>query len=1245
MADPDSNNTLNDAMQQNNSTSATTIVGDVVQGDVVQGDKVAGHKIIYTSNHAYHVGHLPNPYLGLRSFTYAERGLYAGREELSANLAQRLCNQRPRFIVIQGASGSGKSSFLRASLIPQFETLVQEAGQTLQCSIIQPSKMPWLQFQHALRSLDVPDHIVPPILTHTTRLIVIDQFEELFTQSEPEQVELLVKTLCALASAPECGLQVILSLRLDYLPHFIEHQRALYECVQNDMVTLYAMSESELQRAIQQPLVHTYKKASMLNGELVPSFEPHLLKRLAHDAANDSAALPLLQATLQDLWDRQELVSTAYSSLADAIGKRADDIYTYWAYQTADQRPRSSAEQRLMLNILLQLVHVSQQGDQQHDARVRRTAQELIGSDNERRLLIEDLVQARLLSKSTELREINGVQTKVEVIDLIHESLIHKWSRLHDAIKDDREQLLQRALFEVALQQWEHHDKSDGYLLDGERLREAEVLRDQGGLYLPPNAIGLIERSSAQRQQRVQERLLFDIQRRSARRLRRMLTVVATLLIVAMGASVIAVHQRSTAIRASEDARESQRQAEIQRNRADRLASAGQALAELTRQPEKAMSLVLHALPKGQMTFTDALTLEPLVAQALYQTYDRARIRQLFERVNATVLGADWTADGSTVINVFSDTLGAMGLRVSDAVSAQKRQELHIDVSPDAIVLFSPNRHYVVIKQHDSSFRCYTTDTLDVVATTPKGQVWEAAAWSSDNQHLVLAARNTPLTIWDISSNSFHHTAIPGSPSAHIAWSPDQEFIATTNTERELEMWDLKDTTKRLHAIKIAASITTLAWTQDSNVVISGDADGMVILRDESTLQEIQRLVGHQQAILAIAMSPDDTRIATGGQDGTLRVWDRFTGQMVFQLYGHTSAIRSVAWSADGKQIISASDDGSTRLWDARPGALQTRLTVGRERAVHAVAWSPDGRYIASGDSLGRVTIWDAEQGEAVVTFETTSDVLSLQWHPHRLWIAAGGGEQMGWVKVWDVINSRLLWEQTHEGPVWSIAWSNQGDRLASAGQNDSVVIHSEKGTLLTTLQGDTPLVRALAWSPDDQMILVGTKHGWARLWRTRNGEETDQVVQQRADIRTAVWDVTGTHAMTGGADTMAIRWDMATGKEMQRFIGHTAMIRSLDWSLDRLRVVTAGNDGTVRIWNANDGNELIAFADHVGAVWSVSWSPDGRKIVSGGEDGSLRIWDANPIQMQQAIRDRICRMSTIAVATPDVCASGTRVP
>ncbi|HEU5090186.1 MAG TPA: hypothetical protein VFT99_22175, partial [Roseiflexaceae bacterium] len=581
---------------------------DKRQGTFVQGE----HVTVVAEEMAYNVAGLPNPYLGLRAFTYADRASFGGREALVRATVERITapGNQHSLVFVTGASGSGKSSFVQAGLVPGLEAFYTRRNLAVQHATIRPGGRPIAALADGLLQLHQPPDASfaaarpfmvgvpsPPPTPNTVSVLVLDQLEEVFSpQCDPSQRDTLFAILAGLPPFEQLRMHIITTLRADFLPDLFGYPH-VYDIAKQG-VDLRAMRPEELQDAIQRPLQHAYPDKR---------FEPSLLQQLAADAAEDAAYLPLLQVSLEDLFRRGRLTRDQYDSLAHSLGERADAVQDYVDHDGQRAQPRPAEDRAAIIPIFLDLVRVSLDDDPRRDVRRRQPLSALLRGDaatQQRRLrLIRELAAARLLSAGAAIPESGAVSAADVEIDIVHESLIMRWERLRTAIAAQRNMLERRERFGQALAEWKEHagePKADEYLLTGVRLAEAEALKaDDDVLFREPDAEHFFTQSVQKRD---------EARKRQLRRTRQVAAALALLALITVVAAVVAVQgqrsanvERATAIaeRQRADLQAATAQAESQRadtqaataraesQRADNQASTAVAATDLAQQRER----------------------------------------------------------------------------------------------------------------------------------------------------------------------------------------------------------------------------------------------------------------------------------------------------------------------------------------------------------------------------------------------------------------------------------------------------------------------------------------------------------------------------------------------------------------------------------------------------------------------------------------------------------------------------------
>ncbi|MGW5053990.1 nSTAND1 domain-containing NTPase [Actinokineospora sp. NPDC004072] len=388
------------------------------------------------------------PYVGLRTYQMADSDIFFGREQTTANLLE-MTGER-RFSGVFGASGSGKSSVLRAGLA------AAAPGPVL---VLTPGPRPVEECALRLAGLlgktaaavkaDLADPrnlhlLVRQAAPQRDLLMVVDQFEEVFTVSSPREREWLITALTAATAEPTSRLRVVIGVRADFYGH-CARDPALVAALQGGHVLIGPMSTEELHRAITEPAARV--------GAAV---EPALVARLIADVAGRQAALPLVSHALAETWARRtgaDLTLAAYEAaggVRHAIAQTAEAVYT-------DLLPEARQAARLLFQRLIAV------GEHTEDTRRRVPRHEFGGHA----ALLDRLAAARLVTLDR------------DTVELAHEALIGSWPRLRDWLTEDRAALIAHRRLTSATEAWEAHGRDVDSLYRGVHLEQARELRDR----------------------------------------------------------------------------------------------------------------------------------------------------------------------------------------------------------------------------------------------------------------------------------------------------------------------------------------------------------------------------------------------------------------------------------------------------------------------------------------------------------------------------------------------------------------------------------------------------------------------------------------------------------------------------------------------------------------------------------------------------------------------------------------------
>ena len=605
-------------------------------------------------------GSKESPFKGLAPFDVDDVEVFFGRERLVADIVGKLAGST--FLAVVGPSGSGKSSAVRAGLLPALAVGALPGSDGWLRVVVRPGPHPlraldravWAALPDDLRqemeSVELPLRGLRDHLGDDRRVaVVIDQFEEVFTHAGEDERNAFVRALVEAADDPRGVAVVVLCLRADYYGRCSGYPR-LAELTGSSHVLVGPMTETEYRRAIEGPA----RRAGL-------SVEPALVDALVGEVVDEPGALPLLSAALLELWQSREdrtLTLAAYATtggVRGAVGRLAEDAY---ASLDADEQEATRA-------VMLRLA-----GPGEGDAIVRRRVQ-LGEFDVEQNPRV-----ARVLEVFTDARLLTVGDGTVEVA---HEALLREWPRLAAWLDDDRAGMRLRAHIGVAAKEWGQADRDPGELYRGARLTSAVDWMGDHSLELNELEREFLGESRSAAEEESQR------QRTINRRLRALLVGAVALLAVALVAGVLAVAQRAKADRSATTATASRlgAQAVIEDDLDTSLLLAAQAraiddsietrsslLATLLRAPAAIRVLPgtgnrlleIHQSQDGSVF----VTVDNVEHVGVYDTASMERVRVL---TPPPFFGGDLSPDGTTILGWADDGGGYIAISVADGTS------------------------------------------------------------------------------------------------------------------------------------------------------------------------------------------------------------------------------------------------------------------------------------------------------------------------------------------------------------------------------------------------------------------------------------------------------------------------------------------------------------------------------------------------------------------------------------------------
>jgi WD40 repeat protein/transcriptional regulator with XRE-family HTH domain len=1141
------------------------------------------------------------PYKGLLFFDEADADLFFGREALTTHLADRVTHlaqdASSRFLAVVGASGSGKSSLVRAGLA----VALQRLGWAIH--VFTPTADP-LKILAANYSSSSANNV-------QNHLLLVDQFEETFTLCRDENERAaFIETLLAIARDEPAKTTVVIALRADFYSHCAQYPM-LRMAVAAEQEYIGQMTKEELRRAIEEP-------ARRGGWEFEPGLVDILLSDIGADGMGqpEPGALPLLSHALLATWERRRgRTFTLYGYHASggvrgAIAETAESVFT-------DQLDQ--AQQELAHDIFLRLTEL---GEGTEDTRRRATLNELAHQSEEAvqlRAVLDTLAEARLITLNEDTAEV------------AHEALIREWQRLHEWLSQDREGLLLHRHLTDSAVEWERRGQDAAELYRGARLAQTRewipanegrlnaLERDFLAASIDQEQHEALEREAQRQRELKAAQELAETQSRAAKQLRWRALYLSLTAVIAVGMALAAIAFGQQASRNASLAGQN-------------LSAAQSASTQAVAQKSTAVSANL--LSQAQKATAQAASTQA-VSEASLRATSEANTAQEGAIAESRALSAE-AINKMPVDMQLSLLLALQAIKISDTREAQNA--LH--------QVFQSSRLRAWVPGNWQPSDCFTVGYDGVAAVSPQGdrfavfngrgatvKVWkmgdsqaeigpsplmtmtnpiapfpdftygDVIAYSPDGSLLAAVGINNIAKIWDARSGDLLHNLAGHTDLVNgVFFSPDGRWLATTSYDRTVKIWDMKTGQAQATLTDFTDLTYAAVFSPDGNTLVTGSGDQTVIFWDVRGLAA----GGQPRAFYtlsfvgkgtpgAISFRPDGKRLAIG-VDNTGWVYDIDFSQAVppkflYNLIGHQGNINSIVFSPDGKMLITTAGNNTpgnnrAKIWDAETG--QEQYTLAGE--TNYAAFSPDGKRLLT--SSCRVQIWDVSPLGNQELFNLPGFDMFYFSPDGKRWLSVDN--ERGVAQFWEPSPTGL---KALSGFKFDPGGPNSPDRAVP----------------------DPDLKR---------LVTVGARPGedlTARVWDTASGQEifhfpVSQVFPLLAggqidDIAISP-DGTKLAISSSSNQPKSALWDLATGHLLQVLDEYSQWwdIWSVDFSPDGTRLATGLGDGKASIYDVTSPHRKLLFtliaSDRALSVMSVDFNQDGTRLVTGSVDGKVMVWD-----------------------------------
>ena len=1125
-----------------------------------------------------------NPYRGLQAFEEEHSELFFGRQALTEKLYQQVC-QQPLTVVL-GASGTGKSSLVKAGLIPYIKQLNPHNVETLHVRSLQkqwhiiapmrPGESPLKALDNTLaadsllvQNLQTDDNINAVIATQGSNpkhqiagnkyvnsivnarnnlttwlqqnpqsklLLVIDQTEELLTlcRNEQERKDFLELLADLVANYSENlhseNLRIVLTLRSDFEPQLSNSVLEPYWYSSRFIVP--AMTREELRACIEEPA-----------SARVMYFEPHsLVERLIDEVVQMPGALPLLSFTLSELYlkylkgvrsgtrDDRAITQADYEQLGGvtrSLTQRADCEYDELMKKDTEYSPS-------VRKLMLRMVAVG--GGELARRRVPLSELEYPEPENSRiKEAIARFTDARLL---VEGQDAEGKP----YVEPAHDALVRGWQKLLAWKQEEEEGLiLQRRLTPAAVE-WQI-------------VKSKKQPSDFQAKATP----------------------VFD-------RLDRIFDKVENLFIK----TIVQLIQLWK-----------QRQNRQKRSR------------------EKPVQFLWNANPYLDV-LKQKLNSEENWFNKLEDEFVESSVLQKRRNISWR-----WRITISVILSLSALTIGllfflrsaqekqANTLRKSAEISLANNQSLDgmIDILQAGNTLKQP---LLLLFPPEPQLREQIEGTLQRAVYTVRErnrlQAYErpvrSVVFSPDGQQFATSGDDGTARLWDSQGNELQRFVKHKGSVRSIKFSPNGDLLATVGDDGFVRLWNLQGKLLKEWNTQ-QGRLWGIEFNPDGNLVASGGNSGTVGLWNLQGELSVE-LKGHQKAVKSLSFSPNSQLIATGSDDGTIRLWN-FQGEELEKIPGHKISVSGLSFSPDSQLLASTGEDGFVRVWDLQ-GELIKEWNA-RQAKLWGIAFSPDGKQLATAGGDATVRVWNLQGQELEKFVAHQGPVRSVSFSPDGQQLASSSDDTM--VRIWDLQGRELKkFENNNNSYGNSVSLSTNGKQIVSGGKDGTIRLWNLQGQPLgKPFKAHSGQVKSVGFSLDGEKIVSGGDDGTIRLWNLQGQPLGKPFKAHSSPVQSVAFSRDGKKIVSGAQDSTIRLWNLQGQPLGQPFEGHLGAVNTVAFSPDDEQIVSGAEDGTIRLWDLQ-GKWRGIFQIYGPQITSVTFSPNTKKIISSDSTGRILLWN-----------------------------------
>jgi WD40 repeat protein/serine/threonine protein kinase len=1131
------------------------------------------------------------PYQGLAAFQPGDAGRFFGRDAVVVDLVSRLRTRR--ILVVGGASGSGKSSLVRAGLIPAIQSGALVDSDRWPVVLFTPTAKPMDELEYqlgkALDGLNAKPGDKTSVQSSSMQwrriaeqitdiaggvLICIDQFEELFTLDHSGQVRTeYLEALSSIVDPADSRVRLVIIIRADFYAASSKFSW-LASAINDNQILVGPMSRAELKEAIMEPA----RRAGL-------RLEESLVDAVLEEGATAVGALPLVSHAMAETWQRRSgsrLTVDDYRAtggVAGAIGQSAEALYT---------DKLGLAEREATRRLLLRMISP---GDGVQDTRRPVHICDL-QSDIDPDVMqhvADALVEARLLTVDR------------DNIQLAHEAIIYSWPRLRNWIDESRDDLRFQQRIEHAAQEWLDENRDPDLLYHGTPLAAATEWAETRRQHLNVVEVEFLDAAA------LAEQTALAVETAAKQRIRRNRRLA---FISLAGLTIAALISSAIAFTAFQRAQKNEEAA------TQRLAqSLSTQAAELVNEdPRLALALASEVIARTGIA--------PVEARATFVNATSALVAAPYSPASTSRVVGDALSVGvhpKAGVIVTGNRNGSIELW--DAVGASLGSPIKAHDGAIEELTFSTDGNTLLSASLDGTIMSWDfTDPFS--PPMPKllsdmGTILWSVAISPDGRSVATAAEDGTIRIFDINSGASPEiVADIERDFLTVQFSPDGALLLAGNGRGEVQGWRMSDRKLVLGPFNAHRSdVWEIVFHPNGKHFATASSDGRVRLWDTQTGKRLaQPFSKHAVNVRGIQIDSNGL-LSAGDEQGRILFWDIQTATLAAASTAHHDAqVIDAANQPLGNLMVSLALDHTLRVWQPSAGKLYRSLPR-HEAGVFGLGMSADESLIATGDGAGTVQVFNVQTGDAIAgPFRLSSEkIWAVGLNADASLVAAG--DQKGAIAVWEVSSGKQLasLNNAHSGSVTSVVFYPDRKRLLT-GSSDETVKQWDPKTLKTVgtpMGSHTGGVTRMALSPDGAALAVADRAGVIRIWDIELAKIRSEWIADDNTVWSVAWSPDGKMLATAHADEVVTLWDVASATAIRDMTPHPGGAIDIAFLADGVTIVSSARNGTISLWDRELGLRIGEPLGLPGAAkWRILTSKKSGWFVTAGMDGAVDIWD-----------------------------------